>query len=63
MALVRVENWLNLREQPDVQSAVLARLTDGTPVQVLHKGLVWSQVICNGQTGWVGSDYIEIVRN
>ena len=62
MALVRVETYLNLRAEPDVKSAVLDVLYDGTPVQVLHKGLVWSKVICAGRTGWVGSDYIEIVR-
>lgn len=62
VALVRVENWLNLRKEADVASPVLAQLTDGTAVQVLHNGLVWSKVIYDGQTGWVGSKYIEIVR-
>lgn len=62
VALVRVENWLNLRKEADVASPVLAQLTDGAAVQVLHNGLVWSKVIYEGQTGWVGSKYIEIVR-
>lgn len=64
IALVTVdpESYLILREKPDVESARLAILHSGTPVQVLREGLVWSLVSWEDQTGYVGSKYIEIVR-
>ena len=63
VALVRVESKLNLREQPSVKSAVLAEIPGGAAVQVLQSGAVWSQVVYEDQTGWVGSKFLEIVRN
>ena len=64
VALVSVEadSYLVLRSGPDVKKAQLATLTRGTPVRVLKEGLVWSLVEYDGQTGYVGSKYIEIVR-
>ena len=35
----------------------------GAAVQVLRDGTVWSQVVYEDQTGWVGSKFLEIVRN
>ena len=63
MALVRVENKLNLRERPSVKSPVLAEIPAGAAVQVLQRVSEWSQIIYADQTGWVDSDYIEIVRD
>lgn len=63
VALVRVESKLNLRERPSVKSAVLVEIPAGAAVQVLQRGPEWSQIIYGDQTGWVDSDYIEIVRN
>ena len=63
VALVRVESKLNLREKPSVKSAVLAEIPAGAAVQVLRQGQVWSKVIHADQTGWVGSKYLEIVRD
>ena len=64
VALVRVQqgSWLNLREKPDAQSAVLATLSESDPVQVLSEGPVWSMVQYRDKRGWVGSNYIEIVK-
>ena len=63
VALVRVESKLNLREQPSVKSAVLAEIPGGAAVQVLQSGAVWSKIAYEDQTGWVGSKFLEIVRN
>lgn len=63
VALVRVESKLNLREQPSVKTPVLAEIPGGAAVQVLRDGTVWSQVVYEDQTGWVGSKFLEIVRN
>lgn len=62
VALVRVSSSLNLRAEPDARAAILCALSDGAALQVLREGPVWSKVVCGEQTGWVGSDYIEIVR-
>ena len=63
VALVRVESKLNLRERPSVKSPVLAEIPAGAAVQVLQRVSEWSQIIYADQTGWVDSDYIEIVRD
>lgn len=62
VALSDGQPYLNLRQQPNAKAKVLTRLFPGTPVQVLEKGLVWSKVKYEDQIGWVGSDYIVIVR-
>lgn len=62
VALSDAQPYLNLRLQPDAKAKVLTRLYPGTPIQVLDKGLVWSRVKYEDQIGWVGSDYIVIVR-
>ena len=63
VALVRVESKLNLREQPSVKSPVLVEIPGGAAVQVLQSGAVWSKIAYEDQTGWVGSKFLEIVRN
>ena len=63
VALVRVESKLTLREQPSVKTPVLAEIPGGAAVQVQRDGTVWSQVVYEDQTGWVGSKFLEIVRN
>ena len=64
IALVRVHpgSCLNLREKADAKSPALARLGDGDVLRILREGPVWSRVQYGDQTGWVGSDYIEIVK-
>ena len=64
IALVRVQpgSCLNLREKADAKSPALARLGDGDVLRILREGPVWSRVQYGDQTGWVGSDYIEIVK-
>ena len=63
IALVAVdeESYLALRDGPNVNKALLATLTRGTPLRVLNEGLVWSLVEYDGKQGYVGSRYIEIV--
>lgn len=64
IALVRVSagSYLNLRESPNVESPVLAVLTEGMPVTVLEEGIAWTKVSYEKDTGWLGSQYIEIVK-
>lgn len=64
IALVRVstDSYLNLREAPNVESPVLAVLTEGMPVKVLEEGSVWTKVSYKKHNGWLGSNYIEIVK-
>lgn len=64
IALVRVseDSYLNLREAPNMEAAVLTRIFAGTPVRVLEEGLSWCKIEHEGLTGWTGSNYIEIVK-
>ena len=64
IALVNVQegSFLNLRNTPDVQGDILARLTNGMAVRVIEEGYVWSKVEYAGKTGWTGSNYIDIVK-
>jgi beta-N-acetylglucosaminidase/SH3-like domain-containing protein len=50
---------LNLRAADSVNSTVLAKLQNGTGVQVLSASNGWAKVQTSGQTGFVNSDYLS----
>ena len=54
---------LNLRRKADVESGLAAELTNGTFLRVLERGTYWSRVeTLNGTQGYVGSQYIRIIK-
>jgi len=64
VARVTVEegSHLNLRKNHTMESPVLATLRSGDAVQVLQEGAAWCKVRFGEHTGWLGSNYIEIVK-
>lgn len=60
--VVKEDSYLNLRAEPDVESAVLDTLFPGDAVQVLREGAAWCKVRFGEVIGWLGSNYIEIVK-
>jgi mannosyl-glycoprotein endo-beta-N-acetylglucosaminidase len=50
---------LNLRLSNSVNSAVLAKLANGTEVQVLSSSSGWAKIQVSGQTGFVSTDYLS----
>jgi len=61
--IVEENSYLNLREEPTMECDSLARLQAGDAVQVLHEGAAWCQVRYGKITGWLGTNYIEIVKH
>ena len=52
---------LRLREQPGTEANVLKTLASGTNVVVLEDAVDgWYKVSCQGKTGYVSSDYLEV---
>ena len=49
---------VNLREQPESGSAILACIRGGTRVTVLKKGKFWSHVQVKGYDGYMWSEYL-----
>jgi mannosyl-glycoprotein endo-beta-N-acetylglucosaminidase len=49
---------LNLRLSNSVSSAVLAKLANGTEIQVLSSSSGWAKIQVNGKTGYVSTDYL-----
>ena len=50
---------LNLREQPNTNSAILAELPFGTQVRVRIHSAGWSMVEVDGQTGYLMNQYLD----
>ncbi|QPC84504.1 SH3 domain-containing protein [Phototrophicus methaneseepsis] len=60
-----IDMWenLNVRAQPDSDSAIVAELAGGTsvPVQARTRDNVWFQIqLADGQSGWVSAGYITL---
>ena len=54
---------LNLRRKADAKSDPIAELKNGTFLRVLEHGAYWSRVeTLNGTQGYVGSQYIRIIK-
>lgn len=49
---------LNLREEPNTGSDIIASFRGGTKVTVLKKGKYWSYVEVKGLFGYMGNDYL-----
>lgn len=50
---------LNLREGPSADSAVLATVQDGTSLKVQRQFTEWTQVVCEGQVGYLMNRYLK----
>ena len=53
---------LNLREEPDSSSDIIASFRGGTAVSVLRKGKYWSYVQVKGLYGYMANDYLVSVK-
>ena len=53
------EVFLNLREQPNTSSAILAEIPNGKQMRVKLHSAAWSMVICDGVTGYLMNKYLE----
>lgn len=49
---------LNLREEPNSSSDIIASFRGGTKVTVLRRGRYWSYVEVKGLYGYMGNDYL-----
>ncbi len=49
---------LNLREEANSSSDIIASFRGGTPVTVIRKGRYWSYVEVKGLLGYMGNDYL-----
>lgn len=51
------DGWVNLRENPDVSSPSIARILNGTNLEILDKSRNWFKVYTeSGRTGYVFKD-------
>lgn len=60
---VASNDTLNVRSLPNTSGSVVAKLTNGTKVQIIgqDKETKWYQISYNGKTGFVSNSYISIV--
>lgn len=57
------DNWLALKEGPDIRSRRLAKLASGTSLLVEEKrGRWWRVTLADGRKGWVASEYVGCCR-
>lgn len=50
---------LNMRAKPDINSEVLAKLPNGSRVEVMKSEIGWAYVTFEASQGWVNSAYLE----
>ncbi|MCM3669951.1 SH3 domain-containing protein [Mesobacillus maritimus] len=50
---------LNVRSQPSLSSSIVGNLDQGTMVTVLSESAGWSEVLYNGTSSWVSSQYLD----
>ncbi len=50
---------LNLREQPDMDGAILTSVKNGSEIVVLQKGKEWSRVQAGGQEGFMATRFLN----
>ena len=58
----RVSESVNLRERPGTDSRVIKLVPMGYEVSVQSSGDGWSKVIFDGSTGYVKSEFIEVIK-
>ena len=59
-ATVRTQNSnLNLRAEPSQNSRIIARIPNGSKIQVLGNDGKWYLTLWNGSQGYVSGDYLE----
>lgn len=51
--------WLNVRSGPSYQAGVITTIPNGTPVSVVLEGKDFFQIMHNGVTGFVDSDFLK----
>lgn len=58
------DGWVNLREQPNVSSPIIARISNGSNLEVLSKDGNWFKVCTDsGRKGYVFKDRLILVNN
>lgn len=53
---------VNVRENPNMDAAVISVLSQGQQVVVLSKDGAWYRVSCDGVTGFVSEDYMTVAQ-
>ena len=58
---VKVNTYLNFRDQPNIDAGVIQKLDNDTKLKITGQaGEDWYQAVFNNQTGYVNKDYIGI---
>ena len=62
------ERWLNLRQEPDANAAVIKELPESTCVALLDDsydeyGNQWMKIYVNGMTGWIEADHLRYLTD
>ena len=52
-------NSVRLREAPSMTARILTDLNNGTSLKITGFSGSWTKVICNGQEGFIASDYVR----
>lgn len=55
--------YLNLRERPTTESAVLLQIPDGSELTVVNQWQDWFLVEVNGKKGYVSQNYVTLLTN
>lgn len=57
-----VNSYVNFRSTPDVDGEVISTLSTGTQVEIIGLNCGWYKVTCDGSTGYIRSDLVELTE-
>ena len=59
----KVTTYVNFRTGPSMNDSVISTLPTGTNVKIIGLNCTWYKVTCNGSTGYIRSDYVELTES
>ena len=58
----KVNTYVNFRTGPSTSDSIIATLPTGTNVEIIGLNCTWYKVTCNGNTGYIRSDYVDLTE-
>lgn len=60
---VKTTSGVNMREKADKAATIITVVPEGTEVEFISEDNGWTEVVYQGQTGYISSDYIEMISD
>ena len=59
----QVTTYVNFRTGPSMNDSIISTLPTGTNVEIIGLNCTWYKVTCNGSTGYIRSDFVDLTES